>query len=91
MDSNGNAYHCPRRLAPGWVQRIIYTNKQYTFDPSQTMVYIWRWTSNFLKKIQIHKIINPQKCHINRFFIKSNMVAGLHIIFIVNTIVTFLK
>jgi hypothetical protein len=31
MGSNGNAYYCPRRLAPGWAQLNIYTNKQYKF------------------------------------------------------------
>ncbi len=34
MGSNGNAYYCPRLLAPGWAQLYIYTNKQYNFDPS---------------------------------------------------------
>ena len=38
MGSNGNAYSCPRRQASGWAQLNIYTNKQYNFDPSQTMV-----------------------------------------------------
>jgi hypothetical protein len=49
IGSNGNrlnAYYCPRRLAPGWAQLNIYTIKQYTFDPSQTMVCIWRWIWN---------------------------------------------
>jgi hypothetical protein len=27
MGSNGYAYHCPRRLAPGWAQLNIHTNK----------------------------------------------------------------
>jgi hypothetical protein len=44
MGSNGNAYYCPRRLAPGWAQLNIYTHKQYNLEPSQTMVCIWRWT-----------------------------------------------
>jgi hypothetical protein len=46
MDSNGNAYYYPRRLAPGWAQLNIYTNKQYNLDPYQTMECIWRWTWN---------------------------------------------
>jgi hypothetical protein len=29
--SNGNAYYCPRRLAPGLAQLGIYTNKQVQF------------------------------------------------------------
>jgi hypothetical protein len=35
MGSNGNAYYCPRRLAPGWAQLNIYTNKQYNFYPKR--------------------------------------------------------
>jgi hypothetical protein len=27
MGSNGKAYYCPRRLAPGWAQLNIYTIK----------------------------------------------------------------
>jgi hypothetical protein len=46
MESYGNAYYCPRRLAPVWAQLDIYTSKQYKFDPSQTMVCIWWWTRN---------------------------------------------
>jgi hypothetical protein len=46
MGSNGNAYYCPRRLALGWAQLNIYTNEQYNFDPSKTMVFIRQWTWN---------------------------------------------
>jgi hypothetical protein len=38
MGCNGNAYYCPRHLALGWAQLSIYTNKQYNFYLSQTMV-----------------------------------------------------
>jgi hypothetical protein len=48
MISNGNAYYCPRRLAPGWAQLNIYINN---FDPFQTMVCIWRWTWNLQYKV----------------------------------------
>jgi hypothetical protein len=34
VGSNGNAYFCPRRIAQGWAQLNIYTNKQYNFEPS---------------------------------------------------------
>jgi hypothetical protein len=51
--NNGNAYYCPRCLAPGLAQLNIYTNnytnkkdQQYNFEPSQTTVCIWRWTWN---------------------------------------------
>jgi hypothetical protein len=38
MGSNGTAYYCTCRLAPGQEQLNIYTNKQHNFDPSQNDV-----------------------------------------------------
>jgi hypothetical protein len=44
MDSNGNAYYCPRRLAPSWAQLSMYSSTQVKYiDPFQTIVCIWRW------------------------------------------------
>jgi hypothetical protein len=56
MGSNGNAYYFSHRLAPGWAQLNIDTNKQYNFDSSQTMVCIWRWMEPSMRYFQINTI-----------------------------------